>query len=404
MGGVFDLDKLIGEGTRGYVRRVGNQSQPLGPNVRGDKKKKKAASGASGGLGNAHAMIQKKPEAVVKISGYGKGKGVSEAVKYAAKHGKTLEQADGSILKGDESINAKAKEMVAVQRRKHPRQRDSMNLILSMPAGTNPDKVLDAARAFGAAEFRGKRDFVFARHDNEPHPHVHFVVQMAGLDGIRLDPRKDDLQRWRELFAEKLREVGVEAAATPRRARGQSVKGERQKIVGMRERGAIPLRDAQVIAKVALQIEAGRRLKQPWVEAEAKRRANIKETYHRAADQLAGSAQETDRADAAALKALADNLSVTRGTREDALLRELSSFRAEAIQKRYAAAAAVLAESDQSGNQNAAKFLRSLETRMPRHVLKIETLVAHDAQLNSPKSAQRDTIQNAARGSNEHER
>jgi hypothetical protein len=49
-----------------------------------------------------------------------------------------------------------------------------------------------------------------------PHPHVHLTVKAAGLDGIRLNLRKPDLQRWREGFAEALREHGIEATTTSR--------------------------------------------------------------------------------------------------------------------------------------------------------------------------------------------
>jgi hypothetical protein len=39
----------------------------------------------------------------------------------------------------------------------------------------------------------------------------------------RLNPRKADLQRWRETFAEKLRSYGVEAEATRQATRGRNV-------------------------------------------------------------------------------------------------------------------------------------------------------------------------------------
>ena len=48
------------------------------------------------------------------------------------------------------------------------------------------------------------------------HPHVHLTVKTAGFDGTRLNPRKPDLQRWREGFAEALREHGIEATTTSR--------------------------------------------------------------------------------------------------------------------------------------------------------------------------------------------
>jgi len=53
------------------------------------------------------------------------------------------------------------------------------------------------------------------------HPHVHLVVKAEHeYDGSRLNPRKADLQRWRERFAEYLAELGVAATATRREDRG----------------------------------------------------------------------------------------------------------------------------------------------------------------------------------------
>lgn len=56
-------------------------------------------------------------------------------------------------------------------------------------------------------------------------------MQAQGIDGTRLNPRKADLQRWREHFAEKLREQGVRANATPRTARGVSKRSKRQQTI-----------------------------------------------------------------------------------------------------------------------------------------------------------------------------
>jgi hypothetical protein len=59
-----------------------------------------------------------------------------------------------------------------------------------------------------------------------------------GEDGVRLNPRKQDLQRWRERFAERLREHGVDAAASSRLERLQRQRGEKQGVRYMRARGA----------------------------------------------------------------------------------------------------------------------------------------------------------------------
>lgn len=66
-----------------------------------------------------------------------------------------------------------------------------------------------------------------------PHPHVHLTVKAAGLDGVRLNPRKADLQRWQEGFAEALREHGIEATTTSRIHR---MTHERWKVQHLRDR------------------------------------------------------------------------------------------------------------------------------------------------------------------------
>jgi hypothetical protein len=45
-------------------------------------------------------------------------------------------------------------------------------------------------------------------------------VRAESKHGMRLNPRKTDLHRWRETFAEKLRERGIDAEATRQATRG----------------------------------------------------------------------------------------------------------------------------------------------------------------------------------------
>lgn len=56
----------------------------------------------------------------------------------------------------------------------------------------------------------------------DTNPHVHISVRAESKHGRRLNPRKTDLHRWRETFAEKLRERGVEAEASRQATRGSS--------------------------------------------------------------------------------------------------------------------------------------------------------------------------------------
>jgi len=49
---------------------------------------------------------------------------------------------------------------------------------------------------------------------------VHISVRAESKHGRRLNPRKADLQRWRETFAEKLRGWGIDAEASRQASRG----------------------------------------------------------------------------------------------------------------------------------------------------------------------------------------
>ena len=102
-------------------------------------------------------------------------------------------------------------------------RKEAFHIIFSMPEGTDERAVLSAVRAAAAIEFAGHQ-YVMAQHHDEPQVHVHVLVKTEGFDGQRLNPRKADLDRWRERFAYELRERGVEAEATRRMSRLQQEK------------------------------------------------------------------------------------------------------------------------------------------------------------------------------------
>ncbi len=96
-------------------------------------------------------------------------------------------------------------------------------LLLSMPAGTPPQKVLAAAKNLAREEFGLKHRYAMVLHTDEPHPHVHMVVKAVSEHGERLHIRKETLREWREGFAWHLRQLGLAANATNRAARGVTV-------------------------------------------------------------------------------------------------------------------------------------------------------------------------------------
>ncbi|NGM80165.1 relaxase/mobilization nuclease domain-containing protein [Burkholderia multivorans] len=188
--------------------------------------------------------VQRVPEVMVKITnrqGAQNGMGAIRAhLDYISRKGRVdLEDQDGNSISGRLEVldlmqmwrNAgRGIEETSIRR-------EAFNVMLSMPPGTDRPAVKNAARAFAQGEFGGRRDYVFAAHEDEAHPHVHIVVLARGYDGRRLNPRKADLQRWRERFAQELRDGGVEANATPRRTRGVTQRYERQAVKRMRARG-----------------------------------------------------------------------------------------------------------------------------------------------------------------------
>ena len=101
------------------------------------------------------------------------------------------------------------------------------NVVLGMPTGTSPDRVLAAAKSFAREKFAGHR-YVMALHTHQRNPHVHLVVKAEReIEPGRLHIDKAMLREWREDFARLMREQGIAANATSRAARGQTKRTER---------------------------------------------------------------------------------------------------------------------------------------------------------------------------------
>lgn len=169
---------------------------------------------------------QKTPEVMVKItSKMGAGKGmvaIANHLDYISRNGKVnLEDHEGRLLNGRADVkdfkNDWAEDIPEISKR-----RETINVIFSMAKGTPAAEVKEAVRDYLKQEFGGKHEYVFALHTDTDNPHVHVCIKMQPIKkrSKRLNPRKNDLQRWREAFAQSLRKVGIEANATPRKTRG----------------------------------------------------------------------------------------------------------------------------------------------------------------------------------------
>ena len=168
-------------------------------------------------------VVQRVPQVMVKVTGGGRGMAAIAAhFRYISKNGKLdIEDDRGVVRDGKEALHD------LVEQWRHSgsliddagHRREAFNIMLSMPHGTDPQIVRKAAREFAQAELAGHR-FVMVLHEHQANPHVHLSVRAESMHGARLNPRKADLHRWRETFAEKLRGWGVEAEATRQATRG----------------------------------------------------------------------------------------------------------------------------------------------------------------------------------------
>ncbi|MDO4997334.1 MAG: traS protein [Neisseria sp.] len=242
------------------------------------------------GLVNLKAAAQKHPEVMVKIpkrmSKNSNGiKGIRSHLEYISRNGQiTVETQSGEKLEGSKSIKEFIHEWGNLGIPERSQYREALNIVLSMPSGTPPNAVLNAARNFAAEQFEGHQ-YVFALHheserEGEPgHPHVHLCVLMRDEFGQRMNPRKNDLFEWRVHFAEKLREEGVECAATRRQHRGKVIKPENSTLKAMRRRGKMGYVDKQEIEELLRAIKNNERPKHPFIKETMQTRGYIFEQY-----------------------------------------------------------------------------------------------------------------------------
>jgi hypothetical protein len=168
-------------------------------------------------------VARRAPRVMVKVTGGGRGMGAIAAhFRYISKSGRlTFHDDRGLEHEGKDAVRDLADQWryggSLIGEVSH--RREAFNLMLSMPHGTDPQALKGAAQEFARIELAGHR-WVMVLHEHQANPHVHLSVRAEGMSGQRLNPRKQDLQRWRDTFAERLRDRGVEAESTRQFARG----------------------------------------------------------------------------------------------------------------------------------------------------------------------------------------
>jgi hypothetical protein len=168
-------------------------------------------------------VVRRAPQVMVKVTGGGRGmQAIAAHFRYISKNGRLdMEDERGETMQGRDAVYALTEDwrFSGSQIEEVGYRREAFNIMLSMPFGTDPLIVQRAAREFSQTELADHK-YVMVLHDHQANPHVHISVRAESMHGRRLNPRKADLQRWRETFAEKLRGYGVEAEATRQATRG----------------------------------------------------------------------------------------------------------------------------------------------------------------------------------------
>lgn len=277
-------------------------------------------------------IVKRAPEVMVKITGRTKSvEHLKSHLEYITRNGElTGETEQGALLVGRaglKDLQSRWADDAALDNRRRRDGSLSVNVILSMPAGTDAAAVKDAARAFAIETFGENHDFIFVQHLEDKHPHVHLTVRSCGHDGKRLNPRKADLQVWRERFAGELRLRGIAAEATPRRTRGKVRKADRGTMLALRKREITPYVDRRAREEVLRQAVEGKSAERPWEKPIQSRQEAIRRSYLNYASELERTGEATDQALARQMREFVRDMPAIE-TRWQLLNKELAKFAA----------------------------------------------------------------------------
>lgn len=275
-------------------------------------------------------IVKRSPEVIVKITGRTKSvEHLKSHLEYITRNGELAgETEQGALLVGRVGLKDLQDRWADDAALDNSRRRDgsfSVNVILSMPAGTDAAAVKNAARAFAIETFDENHDFVFVQHLEDKHPHVHLTVRSCGHDGKRLNPRKADLQVWRERFAGELRLRGIAAEATPRRTRGKVRKADRGTILALRKREITPYVDRRAREEVLREAVEGKSAERPWEKQIQSRQEAIRRSYLNYASELERTGEATDQALARQMREFVRDMPSIE-TRSQLLKKELAEF------------------------------------------------------------------------------
>jgi len=222
-----DSDQLLRDQPHG---RKGKAGRLIGP---GGGYRRPGVSSRQADLARSLRIAQRRPQAVLKITRYGRGghKIINHA-HYVRRHGKlTLEDEAGNVIDDPASIRRRVRQWVeragagmdepdeATKRKR----RVTAHFILDAGAEAKPEALTKTARQFLSERFgKDGHEYWFVRHDDTRQPHVHVVLNLQNGEGRRLHTSVAEVQLWRERFAEIAQQNGIEVDASRAWERGKA--------------------------------------------------------------------------------------------------------------------------------------------------------------------------------------
>lgn len=244
--------------------------------------------------------VARVPEVMIKVEGGGKTTADTKRyMHYISREGQLPTTNDrGEKIAGKDAVNDLHDKWDMSMGRGQGELHQSFNIVLSMPKGTDPDKLFAAAQRW-AKEQLPNHEYIMALHtpetDPDPnppdHPHVHLALKAEDREGKRINIRKPMIHAWRESFAEHLRTQGIEANATRRRDRGVSkkaTKGAEWHIAknyaeGKLHKDGTPYQPSKAqaarFAEAAQELREGTAKPKPWEAAMQARRRDVLRAY-----------------------------------------------------------------------------------------------------------------------------
>ncbi|MFP6557099.1 hypothetical protein WJ542_01980 [Paraburkholderia sp. B3] len=253
---------------------------------------------------------------MVKVSSVAKDTGrVWAHLTYITRNGRIVAETDsGQVLTCLDDIRELNEYWSECPGKRRSNGKLAVNIVLSMPAGTNVERLASAVRAFSQDAFVG-HEYAFVLHtpdtdpdpDAPPHPHAHICVRAGAVNGRRLRHGPPELQAFRQLFAEKLREQGIEAAATPRSIRGV-VKKQKPQSLYHAAKGRRSTVQASKLRQAAKAVLNGEQVDGVWEHQASQKQKEVREGWLTLAKGLETSERSNDTVLARDIKYSVDNL------------------------------------------------------------------------------------------------